>query len=64
MTPQQVLNHYAGKPGTPSRVALTATAIKCTRQAIYKWLRDGTVPRSRQLEIQEDTGGKLKADRK
>lgn len=64
MTPLQVLNYYAGPPTDKGgRVKITADKLKITPQAIYKWLRDGEIPRGRQLELQEQTGGKLRADK-
>lgn len=59
MTPRQVIRHFGGEDAS---VAQAAKQLGCSRQTIYRWVQDGEVPRAMQLEIQEQTGGKLKAD--
>lgn len=60
MTPHQVIIYFGG---SSRKISVAARELKCTVQTIYNWLAAGEVPRPRQLDIQDRTGGKLKADR-
>lgn len=57
MSPTQVVNHF-GTVLNASRVLLVTT------QTIYFWIKTGRIPRLRQYDIEEQTKGKLKRDRK
>ncbi len=57
MTPRQVIKYF----GTQSAAAV---ACRRTQPAVANWLARGRVPQLAQLELEEATDGKLKADRK
>lgn len=59
MTPDQVITHFGG---CDESVLEVARQLRCSPQAVYQWLKAGEIPRARQLEIQEQTRGRLKAD--
>lgn len=62
MTFDQLRKHYGiGEFDTDMAFKL-ASACNVRTQSIYNWRRTG-IPRSRQLEVQEQTGGKLRADK-
>lgn len=55
MTPQQVTDHYGNQQ-------LSADALGCNQSTVSDWVRAGIVPDARQLQIEKQTKGKLKAD--
>jgi hypothetical protein len=55
MTTDQLIAHY----GTQAKAA---KALGLTWAAVYVWRRRDAIPYLRQLQIQEITGGALKAD--
>lgn len=59
MTPDQVVSYFGG---CDESVLKTSIELRCSPQAIYRWMEAGEIPRARQLEIQEQTKGRLKAD--
>jgi DNA-binding transcriptional regulator YdaS (Cro superfamily) len=54
MKTSDVLAHYGNQ-------RLTAKALGCTQAAVAQWKKAGSPPPLRQLEIENLTGGKLKA---
>ena len=60
MSPDEVITHFGGHDES---VLKTSIELRCSPQAIYQWLKAGEIPRARQLEIQEKTKGRLKADK-
>jgi len=55
MKPQAVVKHFGG-------IVPAATALGVSRQAIYMWLRRRRIPALRAHQIQNVTGGELKAN--
>jgi hypothetical protein len=56
MQPTDVLNHY-------KKQRLAASALGIAQASIAKWLKKGSVPELRQLQLEALTGGALKADK-
>lgn len=56
MTPKQVFDYYGGKAPTARRLGISY-------QAVQEWEAKERVPRSRQFQIEVETGGKLKAEK-
>jgi len=59
MTPADVIQYYGG-----GNTYKAATALGLTPQSLYNWLNEGWVPVGWQWWIQDDTAGRLKADRR
>lgn len=59
MTPQQVVDYF-GNGSIPD----AAKELDVTYQAISQWLTAKKVPRGRQFELQDLSGGVLKVDEK
>lgn len=57
MTLEQALSHFGG--GLNLAKAMTEAGYPITHQAVYKWRR---VPKNRQRQIEDITGGRLVAD--
>lgn len=56
MTLKQVIRHYGS-------LWKAHQALGVSHQAVYLWRKWGFVPHGSQLKIEEQTGGKLKADK-
>lgn len=52
MTPKQVLKYY----GTAQ---IFANSTSFTKEALYKWLKQGYIPAKSQIEIQEIVGSQM-----
>jgi len=59
MTPTDVVQHY-GEGNTYK----AAESLGLTPQTLYNWLKEEWVPLGWQWWIQDDTAGRLKADRR
>lgn len=53
MTPKQVIKHFKGVNGT-------ARALGIKAPSVCEWISTGKIPKLRQYQIQQLTGGKFK----
>lgn len=56
MTPQQAIAHFESLPKL-------AKALGVAPASVYDWLNAGSIPETRQYQIELATGGALKADK-